>query len=786
MTNRFAPIKNSFVAGEISGRLEGRDELDQYFQGMRQGVNGVVLPHGGFMSRSGTRHVNEVKNSAHAGRLLRFQVSVDLPYVIEAGDQYFRFYVNNGRLEDSGAVEVTTPYLHTELELLQWTQEANIAYFTHPNHPTYKLVRTSATAFSFTRVAYRDGHAPLRAANLDDTITVTYTFPGSVPTLTWSEDIGLSASTDIGRYVRATDGDHEVWLLITGVTSGSVVTGTLEGSSGTPTSVTSATDWALGAESDNEGFYATTFYQGRFGLFGPRENPDLWYLSKSDDFENFELLTAGGTDAENADKSVAKRVTSQGQSNAIAWATDADETLVIGTIGGEFRVEGDSSGVLTPTDTTVVPATKRGSVQTLPISIDSVVLFVQRNGQKIREFTFDFEKDGRVARDISILAEHLLRRSPAKEITYQQDPDSTVWIVRRDGVLIGMTFEREQKIIGAARNIIGGSYLGGNAVVESVTVIPSPDGTTDQLWLLVKRTVNGATVRYVEYMEAQFSPAIDPTSSVLERITALDQAYFVDSGLSLDAPLPITGITKANPAVVTVSDVTGLSNGGIVRIRDVMGEDPSLTSLGDSLNNRSYKVANLSGSTFELTDQDTDAGIDTSELAAYVTGGTARIETTAISGLSHLEGETVQILADGAVQPSKVVASGAITLDTPASIVHVGLGFDFIGETERFVGGGKLGTDQGQRGRITRCVLRLIDSSLAFDIGTGAVPERFEEIEDRDVNDFMDMAVPLFQGDKDIAMPGGWSRERTVYFRQTRPLPLHVVALMPKMEVGEG
>ena len=163
--------------------------------------------------------------------------------------------------------------------------------------------------------------------------------------------------------------------------------------------------------------------------------------------------------------------------------------------------------------------------------MDNNIVFAQRGGQKVRRLVFNLGVDAFKAGDATILSEHLFtRQRRIVRMAYQQTPDSIVWHLRSDGILIGLTFEDEQTILGFHPHVLGGT----DVEIESIAVIPTPDETEDQLWLAVKRTVNGQTVRWVEYLDVQYRPAVEADSPIEDRIAALKEAYFVDAGLKGD------------------------------------------------------------------------------------------------------------------------------------------------------------------------------------------------------------------------------------------------------------
>lgn len=772
---RFNPAKNSFVAGELSPRLEGRDDLDQYYQGLRQALNGIVLPHGGFMRRSGTVFGGPVKDVSKRVQLMDFTFSSSVAYVIEAGDLYFRFWVNRGRLEVAGVpLEVVTPFLEAEVTVLDWAQDADVLYIVHENHYVQKLTRVSSTSFTLARVDFRDGKAPLQPENLTDS---TVTVAGAGPyTLTWTGGVALTTEADVGRAVRITKGGTQAWFEIISVTSSLIAEADLK--SGSVPAMPEA-DWALGLFSNTEGCRTVAFDEGRliFGGFPKSNNADRFVTSVSDDFENFEVADPALSDAENADKSISRRTTS-GQINDITWIRPTSQRLTIGTTGVEFAAVGDNDDLKTPTGTKVSVLTTRGGTFGAPaITIDSQLFYLQRNRNKMRNIQFNITDESFNAADISILAEHILQEGGGRPV-YQQDPDGVIWQPRDDGQMIGWTVERQQRVIGAHRHILGGCcQVNGtvqNAIVESIVVIPNPEETQDQVWVVVRRTINGAEVRYVEFGEDQYRPRVTVRSSLLERIDAVAEGRFVDSHLVLDAPIEIVGATKTNPVQITVSGPAPLA-GETIEIRDVVGMT--------ELNRNVYKVASPSGSQFDLTDTD-DNPVDGTGFTAYTSGGVLRVGFTQVAGLDYLEQEVVQLLVNGSVHPDRTVSGGIVSLE-PNLIgfrAVVGLGFDTVFETQRFIGGGRIGTDQGQKGRIQRVVARL-HNTVGGLWGAGPMPdvEDLEPTPDKEGDQILDQSPALLVADdRDVPLTDSWEGARTVYFRQDQPLPATVLALFPE------
>ena len=771
--SRGDPIQNSFVAGYMSPRLRGRDDMKQYAQGMRQAYNGIVLPHGGFTKRPGTYYVATAKATTDPIALLTFEAAAEQQYVIEAGEDYLRFFANQGIVETTPGsgipYEVVTTYENDQMRNLRTAQSADVMYMVHKDGYPYKLARSAFAAFTWTKVAFLLGHAPLRTRNLSPSFTITVT--GSGPyTLTWSAVHGLTTGFDVGRAVKVDDD----WYEITAIPSTTTATADLK--DGTPT-VGATSVWSLGLFSNFEGPRCVAFHEGRLWYGGSLNDPDYLVGSVSDDFDNFDP-----GNGEDADRAISRRVVGS-QVNTIVWMQSQGNQLAIGTTGGEYRVFGANDDILTPTTTVIRPASNRGSAEVPPVLINNKVLFTHKDRRTISAFAYDLSQNSYLTTNLSIVAEDIYDDGGIQRLAYQPDQDSIVWAARGDGGLVGMTYEPEQQVIGHHQHDLGGDVL-------DVVCIQNPDATGDQLWALVEYMIGGVAVQYIVYMVGQFRPIIDQSrATVAQRTRALDDAFFVDCGLTLDNPLTISSISMANPVVVT-STAHGLSNGDraklrIPRIVPLDTEDDGETDYnGSELDNVSGVVANAAANTFEIT------GVDATGYSAYASGGTAREEVSTVTGLAHLNGRIVDVLADGAVHPQCTVSAGAITLQTPASIVHVGLPYRMRGETQRFAGGtagGRVGTEQGKRSKIKRCGV-ILHNTLGLRVGTGAGldPGLLEELQFRDGETIMDQPPPLFTGDLEVPVEHGWSRgPATVYFESYQPYPATVLAVMPRMETNE-
>lgn len=438
--------------------------------------------------------------------------------------------IDDVSLIDNAPLELVSPWPEAELYDVEGPQTADVLYLFHDTTPTYKLQRFGHTTWSLVEVAWQDG------PYLDLNITTTTLTPGATSgvavTVTASSVVGINDNTgfqtnDIGRLVRIdnpTSGIAWGWGVIVGRTSTTVVTVHVKKAFG---ATTADTRWKLGAWSNATGFpTCATFFEQRLYAANTTEQPQTFWASQTDDFEN--QKPDNDADTVEADDAFS-RTLSADSVDAIYWLSAGEDRLVIGTSGGEWvpKATGDA---LTAIDINVRRQTKHGSAKIQPTRVGSVVLFVQRAKRKIREFGFSFQNDNYTAPDMTRLASHIMRGGVV-EMDYAEEPESILWVVRNDGQLLSMTYRRDEEVVGWGRHILGGVFGSGNAVVESVTVIPGTNGSgqvqdstsRDEVWLIVKRTINGATKRYVEFFEQAF-----------ETGDAQEDAYYVDSMVTYD------------------------------------------------------------------------------------------------------------------------------------------------------------------------------------------------------------------------------------------------------------
>ena len=750
---RVAAQLTNFTGGELSPRLDGRNDLTKYTSGCKTLENFIVYPHGAAARRPGTTFVAEVANSANKTRLIPFEFSTTQTYMLEFSNLKMRVYKDSGSVLEgdktisaitkanpavvtatshgyengdevvitavggmtevngkrflvagkttntfqltnkdgvninsssfttytSGGVsnkvfEITTPYTTAQLFDLKFAQSADVMYITHPSHEVEKLSRTGHTAWTLTDVDFTKG--PMQDANTTTTtLNPGQSAVGTGIALVASAVTGINSgsgflSTDVGRFVFLSGGYAKI-TAVTNTTNATIeILVALSGASATA-------DWRLGAFSDTTGHPScVTFFEQRLVFAGTTNQPQTVFFSKSGDYENMDA-NIGGTVAD--DDAIIYTIASN-QVNAIRFMT-ATRTLIIGTAGGEFTVSGGGTdNAITPTNILIKKQSNHGAANVDAIAVGNATLFLQRAKRKIRELAYNFDVDGYIAPDMTILAEHI-SEGGLTQLAYQQEPNQIIYAVRGDGELVALTYQREQQVTAWHRHIFGGSFGSGNAVCESVAVIPTDD-TEYEVYVIVKRTINGVTRRFVEF-----------------------------------------------------------------------------------INN--FDFTETDNTTFNFLD------------SALAYSGSA---VTTISGLDHLEGQTVSILANGATHPDKTVSNGSITLDRSSTNVKVGLSYSSILQTMRLDAGSQNGTSQGKTKRIYEITIRLFES-VGVEVGESL--DNMERIPFRTSSDPMDQGIPPFTGDKAVEFRGNYDTDGFIFVRQTQPLPLTILSLYPELQTND-
>ncbi|MHB1231587.1 MAG: phage tail protein [Burkholderiales bacterium] len=480
---RIQKIQSDFTSGEISPRLLARVDLKAYDNALLTMLNAYPLTHGGAKRRPGTVYVGEINNSAQKGRLIPFVYSKQSAYMLVFNNGYIEF-VKNGSFIVNPTLHysIASPYTEAELPDITYAQSGNVLFLAHPNHPPQQLTRTSDTnwtlqpiTFTYNTISdqwYENPFIKFKLLAGGTGFVVGNAFTIAAPAGTVTQTNGAAGNGTMSGVTIKAGAPTETWT-ITCISAATnryefTVTGSVSGS---PTST-----WTTGNYPA-----AVTFFEQRLWLAGTAQNPQTLWGSKAGDYPVF---TLGSNDSDAIQLTIASTNFDQ------LVHLESTRYLLPLSYGGEYTIQGGIASI-TPSSYRIRAQTTHGSNSAKPMRVAQEVLFAQKDGKKVRAISYSLAEDANIAPDITIFAEHITGNG-VTDMTFSQDPDYIAWMIREDGYLLSLTHLREQQITAWARHNTDGLF-------ESVASIPESTGTTP--YLIVNRTINGVTKRYLEYID---------------------------------------------------------------------------------------------------------------------------------------------------------------------------------------------------------------------------------------------------------------------------------------------
>lgn len=504
---------------------------------------------------------------------------------------------------------------------------------------------------------------------------------------------------------------------------------------------------------------AIGLYEQRRVAGGSNSKPDTSFFSQTGGRNNMSVSSpVQATDA------ITAQLTAQ-EKNRIEHYISLNDLLVL-TSGQEWLVNSGDNVGFAPDTIRQKPQSQWGAGSQRPVIVGSTVLFVENNGRVVRSLGFSLDIDGYTGNDMSVLASHLFEHEGIASTAYARGPSPLYAALREDGLVAVLTFKQEQQVIAwALWDTPGGED-------ESVAGLqPSALEKDETLYFIVRRKRNGADVRYIEKLHSRI-------------FRDVEDAFFVDSGVTRDDPKEIENVTAANPAVVTVI-AHGFANGTEIDIsgitwastEDAFGNEVQ----PDQLNSRRYRVASATTDTFQLEDVETGTIVDGSGFAAFVDDGIVRATFSTVPFLWHLEGKTVVALADGNVVKNLVVANGQVILPRNTSRAHVGLAYTSDVETLNLEPIGSSGTLQGRRLHVPYVTVRF---NRSRGLWIGPNKNDLDEMQQREFEKY-GQPTQLLTGDKTIVIPPTWDSNGRLFMRQRDPLPMEILGVIPRVEVSD-
>lgn len=762
-------LRRSFAGGEITPELAGRLDLVKNQTGVAEATNFMVLPHGPLTRRAGTEMCTEISNSEYPARVVSFAFSADQTAALEFGHLTLRIIIDgavvveptltitgvtkanpgvvtytgtdptngrmvffaglggmtelNGRygkianvnagantfeiddpagnpLDTTGfttytsggqagvAYEVTTPYDSSDLLDLHITQSADVVTITHPSYPAKELRRLSETSWTLTDVSFSAGLSAPAAPSVVATVPTATNLSPCVYCVTAVAADGVteslaSNSTSVNNNLSLAGNYNTIsWLTVSGASryyiyrkkgGGYGYIGQTTGLSMVDDNIAPDTSQSppeniitLNTGADDYPT-AVAHHEQRRWFGGTVNEPQVMWATRTGTESN--LTSSIPSRAADAMELRAAAM----QNNRIRHLVPLNDLIAL-TAGGVFRIFSDGAAAITPDTVSIKAQGNAGASMTQPVTTADSIMYVQKHGARLREIRYATnDSSGNTTfttLDVTLMAPHRFNGYRIVDLAYSQTPDQVVWAVRSDGVLCGLTHVPEQQVYGWHFHETDGIY-------ESCCVIA--EGDADVLYVVVKRTIDGRDVRFIERLRTRL-------------FTTQDEAFFVDCGKTW------------------------------------------------------YGSA-----------------------------------ATEIGGLHHLEGETVSILADGAVVPDQVVVDGKITLDTAATPVHIGLPYSSRLKTlplsvESVPAGG-----QGRQKNVNAVAVRVSQSSL---VKAGPSFDKLTAYPARAVSDDLGSPPALRSGEFRLNVTPSWGPDGAVCIEQSAPLPLTVLSIALETAVG--
>jgi len=761
-------IQRSFTGGELSPAMRSRADLARYASSLALCENFIIRSQGGAYTRPGTKFVGYLASPTKKARLIPFSFNTTQNYILVFEHLTMRVVKDGGFvLSGPSAYQISTPYTEADLPQLAFTQDADVMTIVHPNYAPATISRTGHAAWTHAYINFAPTILP-PAFVVDSTKTITnitntnpasvectaHGFPNGATVDITGGIVGISGlyvitvvdvdhftldgvdATALGAFSGPSTATYQGSIVAVGTGAGTynkayhyVVTSvasdgsesvaSVKNSITTP-SLTSTAGVALlwtaitGAEyyrvykdpSDNTGVYgwvgdtSTTSFtdfnvapvtsdappQDRQPFTGTGNYPStVGYYQQRQVFANTinEPQTVFTTQVgyynslrtsvpSRADDAITFTIKNR-QVNEVRHIVSLD-SLILLTSGAEYKVTEGQDQVLTPSTIAVRTQSYNGSSHVQPQVINDTVVFIQEKGSRFRDIKYEFASDKYSGSDLSIMAEHLFEGYTISELAYSQEPYGILWAVRDDGVLLGLTYQREHQVWAWHHHTTDGEF-------ESVAVIA--EGDIDALYCTVKRTIGGVVTRYVERFESRIT-------------TSSSDVYAVDCGI--------------------------FYNGAA---------------------------------------------------------------TTTITGLDHINGKAVAVVADGVEVKHLVVTSNAITLPRAASKISIGLPYTPVIETLNVDVNSQNGNSRNSDKSIALVTIE-VEKSRGGWIGPimdNDTAGNMTEIKPRFDTDGYE-PIPLRTFKQSVIIEPQWGRNGGVRIEQRAPFPLSILAIMPDVDIS--
>lgn len=674
-------------------------------------------------------------------------------------------------------------------------------YFQIPNQTAYQRYRivwsgTGDPTIAETWIGEVDFH--IRAEN-QTSFDLTFSAATGI-----NQNNGFTAA-DVGRQIRvlASDGRWR-WLRIASVTSATIVKVVVYDQS--LPSLSSLVSWRLGVFFGNQNPEVVTFHDNRLVL--SREN--RVFFSQAGAYNKFGPSDPDGTI--NPDNAITVSIPAvnakKGAISSITFMQSLGFQLVVGTPSGLHTIQSTSFGEgLEPGTVTRRPQDSRGAALAEPIVIGDSVIYIHSSGRKLMGTYYKGSYDKIGAQDLTLPSDHIVKTG-LRGVTWQEEPHGIAWCHLNDGTIAALTIQPEEKVQAWQSHTIGGHYIEGGATypaqVESMATIPDADGGDDRTHLVVKRTIDGSTVRFIEAFTPFWQIGTDPRDSWF-----LDAALKYEGNADAAKSITFTGTGTDARAAVTNFASPGMVDGDTLCFHDGLRWHHGTISDVDGSNDFTWTPTSpnappgppdgrwhyVDDAWIQLAADDViDVFSNTYVEPANQTAVTRWSSgVTSLSGLGDFEGEALDVLVDGFPIMSQTVASGALTGLPNGHVMLAGFGFESLGRLMSIEAGSQNGSAQGKQRPVYEVVIDVLES-MNLESGTDQPSsylgawQQFDPVKFPDAHAVIEgEPVPLFSGLLRVTRDEqGAADDPKIAWRQTLPLPSTVRGVITRLSESDG
>lgn len=677
----------------------------------------------------------------------------------------FDAYISGGTV--ARVYEITTSYREEDLPQLKFAQKADIMYLDHPDYAPRKLTRYGNGQWTLN--TYTRTNDPFTQIEI---VNVSKNSPGQITT---SDVHGFDTGDVVllDGVIGMTELNHNTYT-VTAIDTTNFTIG--EDTTGFTNYVSGGVVLLNGDAPATVGFYGGRVFHG-----GSSNDPDLLFGSMSPDptdgatrYENF-------TVGPNPDNAVSYALTSASTSSVdrVRFFMGTRSFLATGTYAGMLKVNGGSdSDPISGTAIESYPIDNFGVADIMPINFGTDIIYAQRGGEVVFSFKYTLFSDGWKSEDETIQSDEITS-SGVKQMAYQQGNPNQVWCAMNDGRLLSFVYNDGEDVSAWNEHLLGGSG-------EVLTVSAQPqDDNIDRVWVAVRRTINGITRVYVEYLAknpsipsrdnfytGEGSDARDLDDGIYRNLMfyAQKRQIHLDSALTLDT----TQTVSITPGAVTGEGVSFISGESLfsatdllrrIQVKYIDGTEQGIAEIVEFVSDTEVKCNILQD--FNSTDT--------------LYSGYWYFTQDTVEGLGHLEGETISLVVDGGIHPDRTVVNGAITLDSQATFVMAGLFYYGRVKTMPLELLLTTGITPGKLKSVNKVNL-MFRNTLGVSYGTD--PYDMQRIAFRTGVHYTDRPTLLFNGVKEQPGFDRYGEQRSMWVIQTVPYPCTLNALIIDMETS--